>query len=162
MFWAEIWRISEFLSENFHFLVVKFSVYLNRHVFITLNQQKRENDHSNYFMINLHEKMWTECRDQTRNLIASWARILLSQWGQPHWSLVVICVNVKKKEIKLLSLCQKKKSHAIHKWKKKKFWIYNDRPSLSHKRSSNVCTHSIMKDSCVFAFFFFFFFLHSK
>ena len=23
-----------FLSENFHFLVVKFSVYLNRHVFI--------------------------------------------------------------------------------------------------------------------------------
>ena len=23
-----------FLSENFHFLVVKFSVYLNRHVFV--------------------------------------------------------------------------------------------------------------------------------
>ena len=31
MFWAEIWII-EFLSENFHFLVVKFSVYLNRFV----------------------------------------------------------------------------------------------------------------------------------
>ena len=27
-------KISEFLSENFHVLVVKFSVYLNRHVFI--------------------------------------------------------------------------------------------------------------------------------
>ena len=25
-----------FLSENFHFLVVKFSVYLNRHVFVML------------------------------------------------------------------------------------------------------------------------------
>ena len=25
---------SEFLSENFHFLVVKISVYLNRHVFV--------------------------------------------------------------------------------------------------------------------------------
>ena len=25
-------KISEFLSENFQFLVVKFSVYLNRHV----------------------------------------------------------------------------------------------------------------------------------
>ena len=25
---------SEFLSENFQFLVVKFSVYLNRHVFV--------------------------------------------------------------------------------------------------------------------------------
>ena len=27
-------KISEFLSENFRFLVVKFSVYLNRHVFV--------------------------------------------------------------------------------------------------------------------------------
>ena len=27
-------KISEYLSENFHFLVVKFSVYLNRHVFV--------------------------------------------------------------------------------------------------------------------------------
>ena len=26
MFWAEIWRVSEFLPESFHFLVVKFSV----------------------------------------------------------------------------------------------------------------------------------------
>ena len=34
MFWAEIWKISEFLSENFHFLAVKFSVYLDRHVFV--------------------------------------------------------------------------------------------------------------------------------
>ena len=27
-------KISEFLSENFPFLVVKFSIYLNRHVFV--------------------------------------------------------------------------------------------------------------------------------
>ena len=27
-------KISEFLSENFHFLVVKISVYLNRLVFV--------------------------------------------------------------------------------------------------------------------------------
>ena len=27
-------KMSEFLSENFHFLVVKFSVYLNRRVFV--------------------------------------------------------------------------------------------------------------------------------
>ena len=34
MFWAEIWRLSDFfLSENFHFLMVKFSLYLNRRVF---------------------------------------------------------------------------------------------------------------------------------
>ena len=34
MFWAEIWKISEFLPENFHFLVVKFSIYLNRPVLV--------------------------------------------------------------------------------------------------------------------------------
>ena len=34
MFWTEIRKISEFLSENFQFLEVKFSIYLNRHVFV--------------------------------------------------------------------------------------------------------------------------------
>ena len=36
MFWAEIWKISQFLSEKKknHFLVVKFSVYLNTGVFV--------------------------------------------------------------------------------------------------------------------------------
>ena len=29
-------NISIFLSEKFHFLVVKFSVYLNRHVFVMI------------------------------------------------------------------------------------------------------------------------------
>ena len=30
-----------FLSENFHVLVVKFSVYLNRHVFIMVNNRPK-------------------------------------------------------------------------------------------------------------------------
>ena len=35
MFWAEIWKMSVFfLSENFPFLFVKFSMYLNRLVFV--------------------------------------------------------------------------------------------------------------------------------
>ena len=32
-------KISEFLSENFQFLVVKFSVYLNRHVLVMIDEQ---------------------------------------------------------------------------------------------------------------------------
>ena len=37
MFWAEVWKILEFLSENLiQFLVVKFSIYLNRRVFVML------------------------------------------------------------------------------------------------------------------------------
>ena len=38
MFWAEIWKYQNFLSENFNFLVVKFSVYLNRLVFIIVGK----------------------------------------------------------------------------------------------------------------------------
>ena len=34
MFWAVIWKTSDLLSENFPFWVVKFSTYLNRHVFV--------------------------------------------------------------------------------------------------------------------------------
>ena len=34
MFWAEIWKYLNFLSEKFSFLVVKFSIYLNRRVFV--------------------------------------------------------------------------------------------------------------------------------
>ena len=34
MFWAKIWKISELLSGNFQFLVVKFSTYLNRRGFV--------------------------------------------------------------------------------------------------------------------------------
>ena len=41
MFWAEMWKISEYLSENFHFLLVKFSVYFNRLVLVMLRTQKR-------------------------------------------------------------------------------------------------------------------------
>ena len=29
-------KYQNFLSENFHFLIVKFSIYLNRHVFVML------------------------------------------------------------------------------------------------------------------------------
>ena len=37
MFWAEIWKISEFfIWKNCQFLVVKFSIYLNRRVFVMI------------------------------------------------------------------------------------------------------------------------------
>ena len=35
MFWAETWKIQKgFLSENFQFLEVKFSIYFNRRIFV--------------------------------------------------------------------------------------------------------------------------------
>ena len=42
-------NIRGFLSENFHFLVIKFSVYLNRHVFVmntmsSFLKESKEND----------------------------------------------------------------------------------------------------------------------
>ena len=34
IFWAELWKMIEILSKNFQFLEVKFSIHLNRHVFV--------------------------------------------------------------------------------------------------------------------------------
>ena len=42
MFCAEIWKISEFLSEKFQFLEIKFSIYLNRHVFVMTKQRQKK------------------------------------------------------------------------------------------------------------------------
>ena len=39
-FWAEIWIISEFFIWKFSFFVVKFSIYLNRHVFVMCSVHK--------------------------------------------------------------------------------------------------------------------------
>ena len=36
-------KLFEFLSENFHFLIVKFSVYLNRLVYIMYLSEHRAN-----------------------------------------------------------------------------------------------------------------------
>ena len=50
MFWAELWKISEILSEKFQFLVVKFSIYLNRRVFVMrkyVNQSLRKSQIQN-------------------------------------------------------------------------------------------------------------------
>ena len=44
MFWAEIQKISEFLSENFQFLEVRFSIYLNRRVFVMKKQKQLMTD----------------------------------------------------------------------------------------------------------------------
>ena len=55
MFWAEVWKKYQiFLSENFHFLVVKFSVYLNRHVFVMINVKT-------YFLRKTKKNIW-KCR----------------------------------------------------------------------------------------------------
>ena len=42
MFWAEIWKISEFFYlKIFSFFEVKFSIYLNRRVFVMKENQKK-------------------------------------------------------------------------------------------------------------------------
>ena len=42
MFWAEIWEISEFFIWKISFMVIKFSVYLNRHVFVMICWENME------------------------------------------------------------------------------------------------------------------------
>ena len=42
MFWTKIWKISEFSSENGQFLLVKFSIYLNGHVFLMIGKKQEK------------------------------------------------------------------------------------------------------------------------
>ena len=44
-------NIRVFLSENFHFLVVKFSVYLNRRVFVMIDTCMRVSSRQHYSQI---------------------------------------------------------------------------------------------------------------
>ena len=45
-------NIRVFLSENFQFLEVKFTIYLNRHVFVM---------HVNYMYIDTNTRQWKLC-----------------------------------------------------------------------------------------------------
>ena len=59
MFWAEIWKISEFFYlKIFQFLEVKFSIYLNRRVFVMLyaiRQHKMINGQTSWNMNGLQQ-----------------------------------------------------------------------------------------------------------
>ena len=44
-------NIRIFLSENFHFLVVKISVYLNRYVFVMLSESRVLYVHARAYML---------------------------------------------------------------------------------------------------------------
>ena len=72
MFWAEIWKISAFFSENFHFLVVKFSVYLNRRVFLMyIGNSSAQVDLTN---TNLSPALWNDGQDYT----TTWSDLQIS------------------------------------------------------------------------------------
>ena len=60
MFWVEIWKISEILSENFQFLVVNVSIYFNRRVFV-MPRDEAETDRTDtqmYVRIPLFQSNW--------------------------------------------------------------------------------------------------------
>ena len=63
MFWAEIWKISEFLYENLPFLEVKFSIYLNRRVSVMRSTV--------HFPICSSESKWFSCHDS--ECFVSWS-----------------------------------------------------------------------------------------
>ena len=48
-------KFQNFLSENFQFLVVKFSEYLNRHVFVMLSQRNKKHI---YLDISVYLELW--------------------------------------------------------------------------------------------------------
>ena len=84
MFWAEIWKISEFLSENFQFLEVKFSIYLNRHVFVMYASSKDPKQ-----FCNLRSCLGSFTREQSSNVFSGHLQILelqISSFVNTVWS----------------------------------------------------------------------------
>ena len=70
MSWVEIWKMAEFLSENFQFLVLKFSKYLNMRVFV------------------MHDKIWRHRYDAGHcqkispiSCISNWWQLAVTQAG---------------------------------------------------------------------------------
>ena len=56
MFLAEIWKIWEFLSENFQLFVVKFSVYLNIRIFVMKTKYDGRNYNKIFFQDNIEHQ----------------------------------------------------------------------------------------------------------
>ena len=72
LFWAEIWKnIGVFVSEKFQFLEVKFSIYLNRSVFV----MKRSNMRKTTF----------ELRLISLNVCADWSLCCLPEETYDYW-----------------------------------------------------------------------------
>ena len=63
---------SEFLSENFHFSVVKFSVYLNRRVFVMRYKNRRKyiegvEEDPKHISFQWHQEKATQTKDKQTN-----------------------------------------------------------------------------------------------
>ena len=57
------------LSENFPFLVVKFSIYLNRHVFVMISCT-----YANHKIINIY--ITAKCTQSSQNSLGPWKCVL--------------------------------------------------------------------------------------
>ena len=62
-------KISEFLSENFQFLVVKFSIYLNRRVFVMGGSFSSGSTSSNFLLLILIPRIHSKKFSLHRHLI---------------------------------------------------------------------------------------------
>ena len=73
MFWAEIWKISKVFIWNFHFLVVKFSGYLNRRVFVMARDETRFWSHKHLGLVLSNDCTWHQHIDYITK--QAWNRI---------------------------------------------------------------------------------------
>ena len=64
-----MWKISEFLSEYFQFLVVKFTMYLNRRVFVMILCLQRENNrHPMYRLLRVISFQYASIVDKQKHI----------------------------------------------------------------------------------------------
>ena len=82
IFWAEIWKISDFFYlKTFSFFVVKFSIYLNRRVFLMTDAT-----HENFRRTNKEEiQQWNHLGMASRKITEEMARALNSFTCEKHY-----------------------------------------------------------------------------
>ena len=70
MFWAEIWKISDFFIWKFHFLVAKFSIYLNRRVFVMTHHKPSDKTiEYNDFSYSKEKNILFRCKPSTNKSV---------------------------------------------------------------------------------------------
>ena len=90
IFWLEIWKI-EFLSENFQFLEVKFSTYLNRPVFVMITTMSVLDKSTNFFFILHNVIKYQTSKDTGNGSIQCKFHIFATFWYGVWYGIFVTC-----------------------------------------------------------------------
>ena len=96
MLWADIWKITEFFTWKFSFLVVKFSVYLDRCVFVMCRMNTIDNlvDQCLNFSLPYYLLSFSTCKWYISVLQTSYFELFRTIFSLNNWIPHILTVHV--------------------------------------------------------------------